>query len=175
MLSFACCLYVIITLYAPIFEQKLFNFSTKFPYLVLALLKSFLLWTLRKKITMNESSNVRLYRECWTYWKSPPKQEKHWYKIKCNSIKTGTSENIFWSNSGIQMWFTSKNWESSCHKNLKSDSHLPKKKFICFNDSPSKMMKNASYFILKALFIFKIFKLLSCVFRHVEKTAWLEK
>ena len=25
------------------------------------------------------------------------------------------------------------------------------KHFICFNDSPSKMMKNASYFILKAL------------------------
>ena len=31
----------------------------------------------------------------------------------------------------------------------------------CFNDSPSKMMKNAYYFILKALFVFEIFKLLS--------------
>ena len=31
---------------------------------------------------------------------------------------------------------------------LKSDSHLPKKYFLtCFNDSPSKMMKNAFYFI----------------------------
>ena len=36
---------------------------------------------------------------------------------------------------------------------LKSDSHIPKKKNICFNDSPSKMMKNAFYFILK-LFTF---------------------
>ena len=45
---------------------------------------------------------------------------------------------------------------------LKSDSHLPKKfPFICFNESPSKLMKNAFYFILKALFVFKIFKFLS--------------
>ena len=29
--------------------------------------------------------------------------------------------------------------------------------FICFNDSPSKMMKNAFYFLLKALFVLKIF------------------
>ena len=49
----------------------------------------------------------------------------------------------------------------------------PSKKisFICFSDSPSKMMKNAFYFILKALFVFKIFELLSWVFGGVEKTA----
>ena len=33
--------------------------------------------------------------------------------------------------------------------------------FICFNDSPSKMMKNALSFILKALFVLKIFNFLS--------------
>ena len=45
---------------------------------------------------------------------------------------------------------------------LKSDSHLPKKIFIiCFNDNPSKIMKNAFYFILKAAFVLKIFKFLS--------------
>ena len=32
---------------------------------------------------------------------------------------------------------------------------------ICFNDSPSKMLKNAFYFIFKVLFVLKIFKLLS--------------
>ena len=36
-------------------------------------------------------------------------------------------------------------------------------------------MKNAFYFILKALFILKIFKLLSQLFSHVEKTAWFER
>ena len=45
---------------------------------------------------------------------------------------------------------------------LKSGSHLPKIFIIiCFNDSPSKMMKNAFYFILKVLFVLKIFKFLS--------------
>ena len=45
---------------------------------------------------------------------------------------------------------------------LKSDSHAPKKKlFICFNDNPSKMMKNAFYFALKAFLVLKIFKFLS--------------
>ena len=44
---------------------------------------------------------------------------------------------------------------------LKSDSHLPKKNYSCFYDSPLKMMKNAFYFILKALFVLKIFKFLS--------------
>ena len=44
---------------------------------------------------------------------------------------------------------------------LKSDSHLPKIFFICINDSPYKMMKNAFYFILKALFVLKMFKFVS--------------
>ena len=57
--------------------------------------------------------------------------------------------------------------------NLKSDSHLPKKN-IYFNDSPSKMMKNA-YFILKAICVLKIFKFLSWIFGHAEKTTWLER
>ena len=57
----------------------------------------------------------------------------------------------------------------------KSGSHFPKKCFICLNDSPSKMMKNVFYFNLKALFVLKIFKLLSWLFAHGEKTAWLER
>ena len=41
---------------------------------------------------------------------------------------------------------------------LNSDFHLPKKIiFICFNESPLEMMKNAFYFILKALFDLDIF------------------
>ena len=56
--------------------------------------------------------------------------------------------------------------------NLKSDSHLAKKNFfVCVNDSSSKMMKNVFYFILKAIFVLKIFKFLPLLLRHVEKTA----
>ena len=54
--------------------------------------------------------------------------------------------------------FSNKLWR---YYNLKSGSHPPKKiSFICFNDSPSKMIKNAFYFNLKALFVLKIFKCL---------------
>ena len=35
-------------------------------------------------------------------------------------------------------------------------------------------MKNDFYFILKDLFVFKIFKFLLWVFDYVEKTAWLK-
>ena len=53
---------------------------------------------------------------------------------------------------------------------LESNSHLPDKIIhICFKESPLKMMKNAFYFISKALFILKIFNFLSWLFGHVEK------
>ena len=42
---------------------------------------------------------------------------------------------------------------------------------IYFNDSPLKMIKNALYLILKAIFVLKIFKFLSLIFGHLEKTA----
>ena len=58
----------------------------------------------------------------------------------------------------------------------KSDSHLPKKIcFMYFIESPLKMMKNAFYFILKALFFLKIFKLLSWLFCYIEYMTWLER
>ena len=49
----------------------------------------------------------------------------------------------------------------------------PSKKIciIYLMESPFKMMKNAFYFILKALFVLKIFKFLSRLFGHVGKTA----
>ena len=49
----------------------------------------------------------------------------------------------------------------------------PSKKIcvICLTESPLKMMKNTFYFILKALFVLKIFKFLSRLFGHVGKTA----
>ena len=42
-------------------------------------------------------------------------------------------------------------------------------------ESTLKMTKNAFYFTLKALFVLKIYKLLSGLFGHVEKTARLER
>ena len=67
--------------------------------------------------------------------------------------------------------------KSNDTQTLKSDSHLPKKKcIICFIESPLKMMKNAFYFISKALFILKIFKFLSWLLGHVGKQLdWKDK
>ena len=47
--------------------------------------------------------------------------------------------------------FKSNYWFKICLKN----------RFFLFNENPLKMMKNSFYFILKALFILKIIKLLS--------------
>ena len=52
---------------------------------------------------------------------------------------------------------------------LKLTLTFQKKCIICFVEIT--MMKNAFYFILKALFILKIFKFLSGLFGHVGKTA----
>ena len=55
----------------------------------------------------------------------------------------------------------------------------PSKKIsvICLVESPLKMMKNVFYFILKGLFVLKIFKFLSRHFGHegLIRTAWLER
>ena len=64
---------------------------------------------------MNESLNVGLSAEVWTYWKIPLKQEKHphkWSTIDYNSIIAGTFENILWSNRSSQMWSNSKDWKT---------------------------------------------------------------
>ena len=62
----------------------------------------------------------------------------------------------------------SSHWRCS----LKSDSHLLKKSCdICFIESPLNIMKNAFYFILKALFVLQIFKFLSLLLDYIGKTS----
>ena len=65
----------------------------------------------------------------------------------------------------VELWVKKKGVERKgalVTNGLKSDSHLLKNFiFICFNENPLNMMKNAFYFILKALFVLKIFKFLS--------------
>ena len=41
--------------------------------------------------------------------------------------------------------------------------------FICFNESPLRMWKNAYYFALKTLVVFEIFTFLSLIFGNVKK------
>ena len=44
---------------------------------------------------------------------------------------------------------------------LKSTLRLKKIVFMCFNESPLKIMKNVFYFILKAIFVLQIFSFFS--------------
>ena len=53
-------------------------------------------------------------------------------------------------------------------------SNSKKNCVICFIEGPVTMMKNAFYFILKALFVLKVFKFSSWLFGHVEEKAWLK-
>ena len=53
---------------------------------------------------------------------------------------------------------------------IKSDSYLPKELFAPMKAVP-KLWENAFCFILKAIFVLKIFKLLSLYFVPVKKTA----
>ena len=52
-------------------------------------------------------------------------------------------------------------------KKVKVEVSPSKKDFALF----ASLMKNAFYFILKALFVLKIFKFLTGLFGHVKKTA----
>ena len=49
---------------------------------------------------------------------------------------------------------------SSSHRKCSVKKMFLKKLFVCFNESPLKMMKNVFYFIIKALFVLKISKFL---------------
>ena len=50
-----------------------------------------------------------------------------------------------------------------------------KNHFICLNETLLKVMKSASYFILKAYFVLRIFNFLSWLFVHVVKMTWSER
>ena len=59
---------------------------------------------------------------------------------------------------------------------IKAGLSTSKKIWVVFLiESPLKMMKNAFYFILKALLVLKIFRFLSRLFGHLAKTASLER
>ena len=70
----------------------------------------------------------------------------------------------------VKLW---KLWKWTLYKwcNIKVGlSPSEKTCLICFNESPLKIMENTFCFILKALFVFKIFKFLPWRFGHVEKS-----
>ena len=75
-----------------------------------------------------------------------------------------------WKIFEIQTPLHSMLWVYLKHRKKVGISPSSKKCVICFNESPSKMMVNAFYFI-----VFKIFNCLSWLFGHVEKKGLIRK
>ena len=59
------------------------------------------------------------------------------------------------------------------HRDILKGRLSPSEKicFICFNESPLNMIKNAFYITLKDFFVLKIFTFLSWLFARVEETG----
>ena len=107
-----------------------------------------------------------------------------WYQEKVNNLEKFCSRRdkifvgilFFLVFSGIQ--YLRQGEISICKVLVPINVGLPLFKiffFVSVTESSLKMIKNAFYFILKALFILKISKYLSWLFGHIEKTAWLER
>ena len=100
-------------------------------------------------------------------------------QFKCGEIRTRITPNTdtFYTVHGAFMKVSIKNPLRRYFLSfvLKTGSHFLKHFFVSLVESPFKMMKSTFYFILKALFVLKIFKFLSWLFGHVEETASLER
>ena len=69
-------------------------------------------------------------------------------------------------------WTLSYQYCLNLMKSLKLNCYLPKINcFVCFDESPLNTMKNAFYFILKALFVIKIFKVFVLIFWWCRKSG----
>ena len=90
-------------------------------------------------------------------------------KARTQYIKKKKIGRSFWSIALQSRQFRSPSFERPPLKVGLSPSK--KNCVICVIERPLKMMKNAFYFILKALFVLKIFKFMSQHFGHVGKTA----
>ena len=68
-------------------------------------------------------------------------------------------------------------WPMQCCPRSTKVGLSPSKKIciICLIENPLKMMTNSFCFILKALFVLKMFKFLSRLFGHVEKNGLIRK
>ena len=76
-----------------------------------------------------------------------------------------------WGKSKSEIWFK----HPTKRVSTRAYRHILRSEKIFDNSNPLKMMKNAFCFTLKALFVLKIFRFLSWLFGHVEKTTRLER
>ena len=88
--------------------------------------------------------------------------------VKLNFTKTKTCPTHFWKENGLRKFsLMPKQFLVSWKVQLKVALSGMRQFFV--TEIPLKMKKNTFYFILKALFILKMFKFISWLFGHVEK------
>ena len=88
--------------------------------------------------------------------------------VKLNFTKTKTYPPHFWKENGLKkLSLMPKQFLVSWKVQLKVALSGMRQFFV--TEIPLKMKKNTFYFILKALFILKMFKFISWLFGHVEK------
>ena len=105
------------------------------------------IWRFLSKYSITVQNN-RLVLKQWT------KRSFHLLNYKMNKMKYNVCEikRNFWLKAHSKVW-----------------------SIFLITEIPLIMMKNAFYFTLKALFVLKLFKLLSSPISHVEKMAGLER
>ena len=103
-------------------------------------------------------------------------KSSHVLCCKTGTLPSGKSlfhkskEVIFFLSLSMYTFHEKGHWNILITYILKPDSHLPRIFFfICFNESPLKLMKNYFYFMLKALFVLKVIILESYRFGYVQK------
>ena len=84
-----------------------------------------------------------------------------WFKTYTDKAKLSSDIKSFWIVFKIKSSQLRCNNEAKSNEDSKLDSHLPKNLLLfTFIESPLKMMKNALYFMLKALFVNQMFTFL---------------
>ena len=87
---------------------------------------------------------------------------------ECRSRRVSTKKKCHWNFMGKDQQF-GKWWERTTLRWVVFQGALSSLRQFLITESPLKMMKNASYFTSKALFVLKIFKFLSWLFGQVAK------
>ena len=138
-------------------------------------------WTGKSILKLLSHSWLRIFMICFFTEKDLPTDIflRIFSKFSENLLSKSTLDDCFWKNQTFVVhwspWIILLCFCQFWALLLRQDPHVPKKMFYIIQWKPFKMMKSALYFILKALFVFKIFKFLSWIFGYAEKTASLDR
>ena len=119
----------------------------------------------QKVSTPGNQIKLQLFIQCYIH---ESYQERNLLELKMETVPCSVRDTVF------SIWYTFI-WYIMYLALVKVRLSASKQNsFYLPQWNPFKNDENCFYYILKALFVLKIFKFLSWLFGHVEKTAWLE-